>query len=846
MNKFSWKPLIPHFIAVGIFLVVAFIYCKPASEGKVLQQHDITQWKAMAKDIYDYKAEHGEAPLWTESMFSGMPGYMIATKANNVVPYYVQEVLSLFLPKPFKFFFLACICFYIFCLVLRVNPYVSIIGALGYAYATYNPVIIGAGHDTKMLSIALLPGLIAGLILIYERRYWLGAGLTAAFAGALISVNHLQITYYGLTIAFFMTVAYIIRWILAKQWKHAAIALSFAVVSGLIGVLTNAVTLFTTYEYSKETIRGGSQLADGKGNVGKSGLNEEYAFSYSMEKAEPMVMMFPRIYGGSSSYPSILTGNQEQGYREMKDEDSKLVQELPNIAGQLQKTPEIGQQIFNFATPYWGGIGGTSGPPYVGAIMCFLALLGFAVLNNKHKWWALAAIVVTIMMSWGEYFLGFNNFLLQHLPFYNKFRAPSMIIVVPTFLICMLAVMSLDKILFRQADQKLLLKQFKQGLIITGAVFAVALLMYISFDYVSKAESGFIRMVNEKFPDSKDAVRNFFNLLKEDRQGLFLGDILRSFLFVAVAVVALWLFIRKSIQPLIAILIIGAFALIDVMVIDVKYLNSSNYQEADDYEAENFRPRPEDQQILQDKSYYRVFDLRYGGVGGAFNQGAMTAYFHKSIGGYHPAKLSIYQDLIEKQLYNFPNCMPVINMLNTKYIINSDGRNAQVIPNPDAAGPAWFVKTIKWIDGPKAEMDALTTFNPKDTAVIDKKFESIANKPFTPDSAATISLIKADNDVISYQTKSASPQFAVFSEVYYDKGWKAFIDDKEADYVKADYVLRAMPVPAGEHKIEFRFEPRSHKIGSMVTLICSVLMLLLLALGFWKWYKNKETIVIEE
>jgi hypothetical protein len=846
MKTFSWKSLIPHFIAVAIFLVVALIYCSPSLEGKVLQQHDITQWKAMAKDIYDYKDQHGEAPLWTESMFSGMPGYMIATKANNVVPYYVQEVLSLFLPKPFKLFFLACICFYIFCLVLRVRPYIAIIGALGYAYATYNPVIIGAGHDTKMLSIALLPGLIAGLILIYERRYWLGAGLTAAFTGALISVNHLQITYYALIIAFFMTIAYIIRWIMAKQWKHAAVALSFAVVAGMVGVLTNAVTLFTTYEYSKETIRGGSQLADGKGNVGKTGLNEEYAFSYSMSMPEPMVMMFPRIVGGSSSYPSILTRNEQQGYREMKDEDSKLVQELPNIGAQLQKLPpELGQRIFNFAAPYWGGIGGTSGPPYAGAIMCFLALLGFAVLNNKHKWWILAAIIVTVMMSWGEYFLGFNNFLLQHLPFYNKFRAPSMIIVVPTFLVCMLAVMTLDKILFRQPDHKLLMKQFKQGLIITASVFAVALLMYLSFDYVSKEESAFIKMVNQQYPESKEAVKAFFNLAKEDRQGLFLGDILRSFLFIAVAVAALWFFIRKTMKSLAVILLIGAFALIDVMLIDTKYLNADNYQEKDTYE-ENFAPSKEDKAVLADKGYYRVFDLRYGGVGGAFNQGAMTAYFHKSIGGYHPAKLSIYQDLIEKQLYNFPNCMPVINMLNTKYFIGVDQNGGGVSQNPDALGASWFVKTIKWVNGPKEEMDALTTFNPKDTVVIDKKFEAIANKPFTFDSAATISLIKADNDIISYQTKSGSPQFAVFSEVYYDKGWKVFIDDKEAAYVKANYVLRAMPVPAGEHKIEFRFEPSSHKIGSMVTLVCSILMLLLLGFGLWKWSKGHETIVIED
>ncbi|HEX6916096.1 MAG TPA: YfhO family protein [Chitinophagaceae bacterium] len=829
MNKFSWKPLIPHFVAVGVFLIVALIYCKPALEGKVLQQHDITQWKAMSKDIYDYKEVHGEAPLWTESMFSGMPGYMIATRANNVVPYYFQEVLSLFLPKPFKFFFLACICFYIFTLVLRVNPWIGIIGALGYAYATYNPVIIGAGHDTKMLSIALMPGLIAGLLLIYERRYWLGAGLTAAFAGSLISVNHLQITYYALIIAFLMSIGYAVRWIMTKQYKHMVIAFVFAVVAGLVGVLCNAVTLFTTYEYSKETIRGGSQLATDKSDVTKEGLSTDYALSYSVGIAEPLVMVFPRMYGGSSHR------------LEVAEDKSKAIEALRAMP------PQLGQQIQNYLSFYWGGIAGvgTSGPPYAGAIICFLAILGFAVLGNKHKWWVLATMILTIMMSWGEYFLGFNTFLLEHLPFYNKFRAPSMILVVPTFLLCMMAVLALDKIMFRSPDRALLMKQFKNGLFGVAAVFAIALLMYMSFDYLTSRETEVLKMVSQEQEQVKEPVRSFFNALKEDRQSLFLNDILRSFFFMAVALVVIWMAMKRTLKPGLALLILGIFVLIDLLVIDAKYLNTENYQDREEYEG-NFLPSKEDQQIMQDKGYYRVLDLRYGGIGGAFNQGAMTAYFHKSIGGYHPAKLSIYQDLIEKQLLNFPNCLPVLNMLNTKYIINSDGRTAQVIPNPDANGPAWFVKAIRWVNTPQQEMDALTTFNSKDTAVISTRFRDVAGKPFSFDSSAVIQLEKADNDIISYKTSAKQPQFAVFSEVYYDKGWKAYIDGKEVEIAKADYVLRALPVPAGEHRIEFRFDPASHRIGSTVTLICSILMIALLGYGLWRFYRNNETAVLEE
>ncbi len=832
MKNFSWKPLIPHLIAIGVFLIVALIYCKPALEGKVIQQHDITQWKAMAKDIHDYKAKHGDAPLWTQGMFSGMPGYMIATKANNVVPYYFQEALSLFLPKPFNFFFLACICFYIFCLVLRVNPYVGMIGALTYAYATYNPVIIGAGHDTKMLSIALMPGLIAGLILIYERRYWLGAGLTAAFAGALISVNHLQITYYALIIAFIMSIGYAVRWIMTKQYKHMIVAAVFALVSGLVGVLSNAVTLFTTYEYSKETIRGGSQLADAKSNVGKDGLNEDYALSYSMTKAEPMVMMFPRMFGGSSLG------------LEINPEESKAYQKVSE-----SPAPQIAQQLqYSY---YWGGIGGTNGPPYVGAIVCFLALIGFFVLNNKHKWWALGAIVFAILLSWGSFFPEFNKFMLQHLPFYNKFRAPSMTIVIPTFLLGMLAVLTLDKLVFatNNATASDMIKQYKKGLILVGGVFVVALLMYMSFDYRGEADKSLLSTIGNYPEQIQAAVKAFLAGMREDREHLFLMDIFRSLVFIAIAAGTLWLYIKNKISSKIALVVVGLFAFIDLVSVDTKYLTNEMYQDKEEYETSNFEPRPEDRQIMQDQSNYRVLDLRYGGIQGAFNQGAMTAYFHKSIGGYHPAKLSIYQDLIEKQLYKFPNCMPVINMLNTKYVINVGEQNApQVIANPDALGQVWFVKNIQWVNNAKEEMAALDSLNPKETAVIDKFFEKMANTPFSFDSTAKIEWRSNgdDHDKMTYYSKSTSPQFAVFSEVYYSEGWKAYIDGKEADHVKANYVLRAMPIPAGEHTIEFKFDPQSHKIGSTVTLICSVLMLALLGFGFWQWYKRKEVVVTED
>jgi hypothetical protein len=839
MKRFDWKKLLPHAIAVAIFLVVALAYCKPAIEGKVLQQSDITQWKGMAKDIYDFKAKNGEAPLWTNGMFSGMPGYLIAGKTNNVVPYYFTEAISLFLPKPFQFFFLACICFYFLAQVLRTNPWVSIVGALGFAYATYNPVIVAVGHDTKMLSIALLPGLLASLILIYEKKYLIGAALTAMFAGALVSQNHYQIVYYGLIAALLMTIAYAIHWILTKDFKHLAIAALVTILSGVTGALSNAVVLLPNYEYTEATIRGGSALADSTSRIGKEGLSKDYAFSYSMFKSEPLVLMFPNMFGGSSDHA------------EMKEDKSKTVEALQGMQQQMQQ--QLGQYFVSqneqgeiFPRTYWGGIGGTSGPPYAGAIICFLAILAFFVLDGKHKWWILTATVLTVMMSWGSYFDGFNSWLLKVLPMYNKFRAPSMIMVVPTLLFCMLAVLALQKILFDTTNNAELWNKMKKGFIAAASVVVFAFALYINFEYQSDNENELVKQVAQ-IQDAQQKsffeqpVKSLVNAIKEDRQTLFLNSILRTFFFAAVAGLVLWLANRKTIKPAIAIAVIGLFAFIDVMAVNVTYLNSNNFKEKEEYNVV-FEPTASDLQILQDKSFYRVLDVAQG-IGAAFNQGALVSYFHKNIGGYHPAKLSIYQDLIEKQLYNYPNCKPVLDMLNTKYIITGQPGQTTVQTNTGALGAAWFVKGVRFTKTAKEEMDALTSLNVKDSAVANESFSKVLKSGINYDSTAAIQLVKNSNDSIRYTSTASTEQLAVFSEVYYDKGWNAYVDGQKTEIAKVNYVLRAIMVPAGTHTIEFKFEPISHKTGWTITTITSILMVLLLMAGlFTVWKQRSKTV----
>jgi hypothetical protein len=826
MNKGMFQRILPHLIAILIFLIVAVIYCKPVLDGKVLQQHDVTQWKAMAQNSFQYKETHGRFPLWTNGMFSGMPAYQIAMESEySVSPGIFYYVLTLGLPKPISFFFLACVCFYFLSQVLRVNPYIGIIGSLAYAYATYNVVIIGAGHDTKMESIALMPFLIGSVILLYEKNYWLGGALTALSSALLIGMNHPQIAYYAFLILLFITIAYIVHWVKQKQIKHMIVAGAIALVAVLAGALSNALVLFTTYEYSKESIRGGSELADSQTNSTKTGLSKDYALSYSMYKSEPFVMMVPRMFGGSSSL-------------EVSEEDSKAIEAL------RQMPQEMAQQLQYNLGAYWGGIGGTSGPPYTGAIICFLALIGFFILDNKHKWWILGASVLAIVMSWGSYFEGFNTFLLDHLPFYNKFRAPSMTIVIPTFLFCMMAVLTLQKIVsFDNKDE--LWQRYKKGLLLTAGIFVVLLLIYMSADYKSEGDKALLQQLASAPDQAKGYVRSFFDALKEDRKNLFFGSLIRSFFFIAAAAFMIWLSIKKNTQKLTVLAVIGLLAFIDVMAIDTRYLNSEHYQDEAEYQA-NFTPSPADAQIMQDTSYYRVFDLRQG-MGAALGLGyALPSYFHKTIGGYHPAKLSIYQDLIEHQLSKFPQSLPIVSMLNTKYIIQKDqtGKD-QVYTNPDALGAAWFVKSIKYEATPSAVMNALTDFHPKDTAVLfsaDQKLVSISPQM---DSAATIHLLKNDNDEVTYQSSSTTNNFAVFSEVFYDKGWKAYIDGKETPIIRTNYVLRGLVIPAGNHQIRFVFHPTSYYTGEKISLFAGIIIFLALIAAAFHLYRTRNAKQVE-
>ena len=829
MLKTIFKSALPHLLAIFVFAIVAIVYCKPAIEGKVLQQSDVTQWKGMAQDALNYKAQNGTTPLWTNSMFGGMPTFQIT--GIPVSPYSIgalDGIFTLRLAEPVGLFFLASLCFYFLAQILGFSTLIGIIGGLAYSYATYNPIIVVVGHMTKMHAIAYLPFFIGAILLIFQKKYYLGAISTAIATALFVQANHLQINYYGLIIVLAMSLYYLVIWIKAKEYTHILKTIGFSLIAGLMGLAVNAIMLMSTAEYGKASIRGGSALATKDSKITNTGLNKDYALSYSMFLSEPLVMMFPHVYGASSD-PNLVDPAK-----------SKAIEVLQ------QMQPEVGQQLQSFLQFYWGGIGFTAGPPYVGIIICFFACIGFGSNKNPNRWWIGAVIVLSILLAAGSYFETFNVFILEHLPLYNKFRAPSMILVIPTLLIGVLAMYGINVTL--QANNfKSFIDAHKIGWITLGFILLAILGLYFTSDFKSESEKQLMSQIMQiQDPNQKAAfetpARDMVNAIAEDRKGFIESDLTRALIFIGIAFLLIFLYIKQTIQQTIFIIGVGLLTLVDLFQINVQYLKPSQFVETT--ENENvFALTALDNALLKDTSNYRIIDLRRG-VQNAFNEGAIMAYHHKLVGGYNPAKLSIYQDLIENQWYQFPNCLPTLNMMNTKYIITGN-MASDTIPNPDALGNAWFVKGIQYKKGPRAVMDHLSFFNPKDTAVIDEQDKLDVLSGLQVDSTAKIQLIDNQNDLIFYTAKTNAKQLAVFSEIYYRDGWKAYIDDQESPILKVNYVLRGLVIPAGDHKIRFEFKPasvtRAKQIAGVASILLWIALIAFIAMTIQQFIKKQNS-----
>jgi hypothetical protein len=822
--QFDFKKARIDILAVIGFALIALLYCYPQLQGKKLSQHDNVQWQSMAREGMAYHDSTGKDVLWSNSMFGGMPTYTTYVATSNVnFLSYVQSVLQA-VGKPAYFFFIAMLGFYILMRVLKVNKWLGIVGALAYAFSSYNAIIIGAGHDTKMLTMGYLPVAMAGLYLIFREKWLQGAAVFGLSMVLIFLNNHFQVVYYVLIMFACFGVVMLFIAIKEGRLKQFFISAAVAAVTFAVGTGPSMPSVLSTSEYSKETMRGGASELSGHDKKTNGGLDKEYAFRWSNGIGETFCLMIPYLYGGASA-----------------ENAEKAPKTYEATGGRAEQLPL-----------YWGPQPFLSGPVYFGAVVCFLFVLGLMVVRSGHKWWILAASVFCIVLSWGKNFESVNYFLFDNLPYLNKFRTPSMALVIPQFLFPLLGIWGLQEIL----EQKDKAKIWKQVMTATGITAGLCLLLAVMggafFDFTGAGDAQY----------EPEMVK----LLKEDRFSLAASSSLKSAIYILLAAGLLWAYLKDKIKSTVLIAGIGIIIAADLIPVAATYLNESKYVDAAEYDS-LFEPRPADSRILQDPDrYYRVLDLSRD----TYND-AVQSYFHKCVGGYHPAKMEMYQDLIDHNMGRRFN-IQVLNMLNTKYVI-FPLKEPTELPNAEACGNAWFVSNVKWAKTADEEMALLQSdsnfsaesmfyklrgsamgqadtnaaiaqtsgFRPKEEAIIRETFRStLGNYTFGKDSAAYVKLARYGLNDISFTSNNSQPGLAVFSDIYYDKGWKAFVDGNETPIVKANYVLRAIKVPAGKHNIEFRFHPKTFYTGKTIALISSIIMIMICIGAIYVTVKNSK------
>lgn len=818
--QFDFKKLLPHIYIILGFIVIAYLFSYPQLDGLVLYQSDYVQWKAMAAEGMDWHEKTGENVMWSNSMFGGMPTFTYYVPEGNNLIYPVQTTVLDILGKPAGLLFLAMLGFYVLALILGFNHWLRIAGALAYAFSTYNVTLIEAGHETKMWALAYLPVLIGGLILMYRGKWWTAIPVLGISVSLLMGTGHYQIIYYAFFIITGLVVTFFITALKEQKLKTFFIASAISLAAAAVGIGPSMQGFLSTLEYNKTTMRGGeSELTlnhdeDKKGG----GLDKDYAFLWSNSWGESFTVLVPMLYGGSN--------------REKLGENSQSYEVMREIG-----VPEQGAAGFAESFPgYWGPQPFTGGPFYFGAIIVFLFVLGMMIIKSPHKWWILGVSILAFLMSTGKHFPSFNYFLFDTLPALNKFRIPNMILVIPQLLFPLLAVWALHDIIEEKMPKEELWKKIKTAGIATGGLCLVlGLGSSMFFDFKSYRDPQLKEQLMQSF-QNEEAASRVMSAVQSDRADMAMKSGITSAVYIALAIGLLWAFANNKIKGQYAVIGIGALTVFDLIKIDTRYLNEENYIDPEQYEAQ-FTPRPVDLQIKKDPDpYYRVLDLSVDPF-----KNAMPAAHHKCIGGYSPAKMEVYQDLIDIHMLNGFN-REVLNMLNTKYIISSQGAQGQpvAIPNPEACGNAWFVNNIQWEETADDEILALKAgnigeqpdtlmqeFNPKQTAVLRATYkDDFSGYQPGKDSAAYVKLAEYGLNNISYVSNNSKNGFAVFSDIYYPHGWKAYIDGNETPIYRTNYLLRALKIPAGEHKIEFKFRPEKFYIGDRIALVSSLLLIL--------------------
>lgn len=822
--KQNWlKAILPHLAAIGIFLLLAVVYCSPVLEGKVVNQADMKNVEGMAKEAKDYYEATGERPLWTNSMFAGMPSYVIYTGPGTNRMGYMNWVITLKTPFPINMLFLAMMSTYLLLCILDFKYWIRVMGAIAFAFCSYNVIIIDVGHITKMFDIALMPAVLAGIILTYRGKLLSGAALTALATGMLIYNNHLQIIYYTLIMVACLAIGAFIHAFREKQLPQFFKASGLLAIAGTLAILTSMDSLLMLREYTDYTMRGSkSELTLDQGDVAQkksTGLDIDYAYDWSYGKAESGTFLIPGYVGNSSA--------------QKLSSSSNFAQQMISLGVPATQVDQFVEQQ-KLPVYYGAQSKGTSGPVYVGAIICFLFVLSLLLVKSWHKWWLLAVTVIGFILAWGKNMAFINDFLFYHLPLYNKFRAPAQALVLPSLTFVILGCWGLQEVAASKLTKDALLKKLKEALLITsGILLGLVLISYFFTGFSSASDTNMLQYFAQMMGGEENG-KLLIRALEKDRSSLLIKDAFRSAIFILIAAGAIWAFLQTKIKWQTAVLIITAAVTIDLLQVDKNYLNNDSFVDDISY-MQVMQPSAADQQIKQDPDpYYRVFNLTTS----PFDD-ASPSYFHKNIGGYSPAKLWVYQDLITHQISK--QNMHVLNMLNTKYFIVPDQKSGQPVAqrNPGAYGNAWFVKDIIWAPDANTEMKTLDYLNSRDSAVIDKRFASqLGNFKPNADSTASIMLTKYGLNKLEYVSHNPQDGFGVFSEIYYPAGWKAFIDGKPTDIIRTDYALRGMKIPAGDHKIEMRFEPTKVFTGLKIAGISSILLLLLVATIFgWEFYQ---------
>lgn len=842
MKNINLKALLPVAAAIVIFIVITVFFVTPAYKGKALLQSDDIQVKGMAKEITDFGEKYNERTYWTNSMFGGMPAYQIRITDPVNIMRPINKFLTLYLPYPASTLFLYMIGFYILLLTLKVDKWLSIVGSIGFAFSAFFIIIITAGHYTQAVALAYVPPVFAGVILVCRGRYLLGCAVLSIFSGLELFCNHPQITYYLFLLMFVYVLFELVERVKLKQYKDIIKMVAIFGVVAIIAVGTNLANLWNTAEYVKYTIRGPSELTSEKHNR-TTGLDRDYVTQWSLGKGETFSLLIPGFKG--------------RGDGLQISENKKALKDID---------PQMRETVGNFPQ-YWGDQPTTSSP-YSGAILVFLFVFGLFVIKGKLKWTLLIITVLSIALSWGKNMMWFTDLALDYLPMYNKFRTVTMALVLAMTAIPILAILAVDKVIktpdfFKQKIQLAFIKKeitvqnaFLISFALTGGL---SLLFYLMPDTLSDFTWIQDRDIFDSYVknNGNEIAQQVFDNIEKARIAIFKSEAIRSFLFIALAGIVLWLFSKAKINKSILIATLGVLVLLDLILVDKSFLSDKNFTNKQQID----NPFPEtiaDKAILQDKDIsYRVFDL--SDPNGPFNS-ARAAYYHKSVGGYHAVKLRRYQELIEHQIRrNYQDVVTtlrsnptetsldsmlakqsILNMLNTRYIIYNT--EAPPLVNKFAYGNAWFVKDVKMVNDADEELRSVGEINPKTTVVVDKRYEKELNgfNP-KPDSSAAIKLIDYKANELKYESNAATEQLAVFSEIYYSDGWNAYVDGQLQPHFAGDWVLRVMRVPAGKHTIEFKFEPTRYDTGEKIAIGSGVLLVLIAMGALFVAWKEFQT-----